>query len=216
MYRHFSPEDFSRIDESNDDNFYAEPRMVVHIDDVAIAHVTDIIRRRVPENARVLDLMSSYRSHLPPEAHYQEVVGLGMNAAEMQANPQLTDFLVHNLNTDPTLPFADRSFDAVLNTVSIQYLTQPVAVFREVARVLRPDGISIVFFSDRMFPTKAVEIWQDGDNEAHIRLVSSYYALAGEYSRVEVEAHEDTRAPGFVRGHDPLFALIGTRAENDE
>lgn len=215
MAQQFSATDFARQDESDDGNFYTQPRMVVHIDDHAIAAVTDVIRRHVPTAARVLDLMSSYRSHLPPEAQYQEVVGLGMNGEELRANAQLNSYVVHNLNKDPQLPFEAASFDAVLNTVSIQYLTHPVEVMREVARVLKPGGISIITFSNRMFPTKAVRIWYNGNDESHIQLVQQYYKLAGGYSKIEVERHEDkTTLSWFNRGHDPLFAVIGTRDED--
>ncbi len=214
MSRDLTPTDFSRQDESNDRVFYTIPRLVVHIDKTAIAHITEIIRRYVPARSRVLDLMSSYRSHLPTDVAYQEVVGLGMNAMEMRANPQLTRFVVHDLNADQTLPFADESFDAVLNSVSVQYLQHPVEVFREVVRVLRPGGVSLVFFSDRMFATKAVRIWREGSNDEHIELVQLYYTLAGGYSTVEVERYEDTRGSWFQRGHDPLFAVIARRAAN--
>ncbi len=212
MSAQFRPRDFARQDESADENFYIQPRMVAHIDDQAIAALTNVIRKWVPVNSRVLDLMSSYYSHLPKDVQYKEVVGLGMNGAEMQANKQLSRSLVHNLNENPTLPFEDASFDAVLNSVSVQYLTQPMEVFREVARVLRPGGISIVAFSDRMFPTKAVLKWRNEDNEGHIRLVNEYYKLAGGFERVEVERYEDQRSTWFARGHDPLFAVIGVRA----
>ena len=213
MISDFTPQDFTRQDESDDGNFYVAPRMVVHIDDVAIATVTDAIRRHVPADASVLDIMSSYRSHLPVEAYYTETVGLGMNEAELKANTQLTRFVVHNLNKHPQLPFEDGHFDAVINTVSVQYLTRPVEVFREVARVLKPGGVSLVSFSDRMFPTKAVRIWYEGDNDSHIALVQRYYELAGGFSTIEVERHVDAEASWFRRGHDPLFVVIGTRAE---
>jgi len=207
----FSPRDFTRQDESNDTNFYVAPRMVAHIDESAIAAVTAAIRRHVPTDARVLDIMSSYHSHLPEEARYREVVGLGMNEAELRANSQLSRFVVHNLNQNPQLPFADATFDAVINTVSVQYLQRPVEVFREVARVLKPGGVSLVNFSDRMFPTKAVRIWHEGDNESHIALVQRYYELAGGFAKIEVERHVDTQASWLRRGHDPLFVVIGTR-----
>ncbi len=216
MVNNFAPQAFTRQDESDDGNFYVAPRMVVHIDDTAIAAVTDAIRRHVPTDARILDIMSSYRSHLPEKAHYQEVVGLGMNEAELQANAQLTRFVVHNLNKEPRLPFEDAQFDAVINTVSVQYLKRPVEVFREVARVLKPGGVSLVSFSDRMFPTKAVRIWYEGDNESHIALVQRYYELAGGFAKVEVERHVDEQASWFRRGHDPLFVVIGTRASKSE
>ncbi len=213
MISNFTPQDFTRQDESDDSNFYVAPRMVVHIDDVAIANVTDAIRRYVPANASIIDIMSSYRSHLPEEVHYSEVVGLGMNEAELKANAQLTRFVVQNLNNKPQLPFEDGHFDAVINTVSVQYLKRPVEVFRGVARVLKPGGVSLVSFSDRMFPTKAVRIWYEGNNESHIALVQRYYTLAGGFSKIEVEQHVDAQASWFRRGHDPLFVVIGTRAE---
>ena len=216
MIENFAPQDFTRQDESDDSNFYVASRMVVHIDDTAIAAVTDAIRRHVPAGVHVLDIMSSYRSHLPENVHYQEVVGLGMNEAELRANTQLTRFVVHNLNKNPQLPFEDASFDAVINTVSVQYLKRPVEVFREVARVLKPGGVSLVNFSDRMFPTKAVRIWYEGDNESHIALVQRYYELAGGFTKVEVERHVDSQASWFRRGHDPLFVIIGTRMSKNE
>ena len=216
MIPDFAPRDFTRNDESDDGNFYTAPRMVAHIDETAIHAVTSIIRRRVPAHAHLLDLMSSYRSHLPEDARYSEVMGLGMNAAEMQANPQLTRCLVHNLNKDPHLPFEDASFDAVINTVSIQYLQKPVEVYKEVARVLKPGGVSIITFSDRMFPTKAVRIWYEGDNESHIALVQRYYQLAGGYARIEVERYVDEHTTWYRRGYDPLFAVIGTRAASQK
>ncbi len=213
MISNFVPQDFTRQDETDDGNFYVTPRMVVHIDDVAIATVTDAIRRYVPAHGRVLDIMSSFRSHLPEEVQYAEVVGLGMNEAELKANARLTRFVVQNLNKNPRLPFEDGLFDAVINTVSVQYLKRPVEVFREVARVLKPGGVSLVSFSDRMFPTKAVRIWYEGDNESHIALVQKYYELAGGFTKIEVERHVDAQSSWFRRGHDPLFVVLGTRVD---
>jgi len=150
---------FQRLDESPDENFYREPRLVTHIDDATIAALTQVYRELVPAGAHVLDLMSSWVSHLPPEVDYERVVGLGMNRVELAENPRLTSFLVHDLNRCPELPFADATFDAVLNAVSIQYLTSPVEVFAAVGRVLRAGGIHVVATSHRMFPSKAVPAW---------------------------------------------------------
>lgn len=214
-YRNFSTKDFSRQDEADDANFYAMPRMVVHLDEKAIALVKDIARRYMPPmQVRVLDLMSSFRSHLPEDRPYREVIGLGMNASEMQANPQLTHSLVHDLNRLPQLPFGSGYFDVVLNTVSVQYLTRPVDVFREVARVLRPGGVSIVIFSDRMFPTKAVRIWREGNDEDHIALVQEYHRLANGFRDVQVERYPGGSSSWFRSAQDPLFAVIGTRDAN--
>jgi SAM-dependent methyltransferase len=213
MYRkNLTAKDFSRQDEADDANFYAVPRMVVHLDDKALARVTDIARRYMPPtNARVLDLMSSFRSHLPQDHPYREVIGLGMNTQEMQANPQLTRFLVHDLNKWPQLPFNPGYFDLVINTVSIQYLTQPVLVYREVARVLRPGGVSLVIFSDRMFPTKTVRIWREGDDEDHIALVQEYHRLSGGFPTIQVERYAGGTTSWFRGNQDPLYVVAARR-----
>lgn len=213
MYRNFTAKDFSRQDEADDANFYAMPRMVVHLDDKAVALVKNIARRYIPPmQVRVLDLMSSFRSHLPEDLPYREVIGLGMNAAEMQANPQLSRFVVHDLNKLPQLPFSTAYFDAVINTVSIQYLTQPIAVFREVARVLRPAGVSIVIFSDRMFPTKAVRIWRESNDEEHIALVQEYHRASNSFKGIQVERYSGGNSSWFRSAQDPIYAVIGIRA----
>ncbi|MEO9030072.1 MAG: methyltransferase domain-containing protein [Ktedonobacteraceae bacterium] len=212
MYKNFTAKDFSRQDEADDANFYAVPRMVVHLDEKAVVRVKDIVRRHIPPvQARVLDLMSSFRSHLPEDRPYREVIGLGMNMAEMQANPQLTRSVVHDLNRLPQLPFSDGYFQAVLNIVSVQYITQPVAVFREVARVLSPGGVSIVVFSDRMFPTKAVRIWRESDDEEHIALIQEYHRQSGGFTNVLAERYSGGSSTWFRGNQDPLYTVIATR-----
>ena len=144
------PDLFRRLDESPDTDFYALPRLVTHIDDATIAALTALYRERIPAGARVLDLMSSWVSHLPADVAYASVAGLGMNAEELAHNPRLDERVVHDLNVSPTLPWDDGLFDAVVNAVSIQYLVRPVEVFAEIRRVLRPGGLSIVATSHRM------------------------------------------------------------------
>ena len=121
---------FDRVDEGDDALFYREPRRVVHIDDAAIAEIGRIFEELLPANGEILDLMSSWRSHLPEGFVKARMVGLGLNAAEMRDNPQLDEYVVHDLNRDPRLPFEDASFDGVILTVSVQYLTRPVEVFQ--------------------------------------------------------------------------------------
>ena len=136
----FPPGAFNKADRSPDPLFYAAPRFVIHIDDGAIAAVTELYRRTLPTGGVILDLMSSWVSHLPPEMPFARVIGHGMNEAELAANPRLNEWFVQDLNADPALPLAVSSVDAACICVSVQYLQQPVAVFREVARVLRPGG----------------------------------------------------------------------------
>ncbi len=196
--------DFRRYDESPDTRFYAQARLVEHIDDHAIAAVEALYRERLPIDGEILDLMSSWVSHLPPEIGYARVVGLGMNARELAANPRLDAYDVRDLNADPTLPYADASFDAVAICVSVQYLTCPVEVMREVARVLRDDGQIVISFSNRCFPTKAVAVWQTLDNRGHVELVAGYLASAGDFDDAERLNRSGKRG-------DPLYAVTGRR-----
>jgi hypothetical protein len=195
----FPPGFFDRADESADDQFYREARLVTHIDDATIDAIREAYAELLPSGAAVLDLMSSWISHLPPSA-YERVSGLGMNEHELVANPQLDDHVVHDLNREPELPYTDRSFDAVLNAVSIQYLTRPVDVYASVRRVLRPGGLAIVATSHRIFPTKAIRGWQQLQPVDRPRLVAHYLQEAGGYEAAEIL----DRSPA---GADPLWLV---------
>jgi SAM-dependent methyltransferase len=197
---------FRRADEGGDEEFYREPRLVTHIDEPAIAAVTRLYREYFPPGGAILDLMSSWVSHLPPEIDYRRVAGIGMNAAELAANPRLTEWRVQDLNREPRLDFADGEFDAAAICVSIQYLTRPSLLLREVARVLRPGAPLVITFSNRCFPTKAVAIWQLLDDHGHCDLVTRYLAEAGSWTDIEIL----DRSPG--RRSDPLFAVVGRAA----
>jgi SAM-dependent methyltransferase len=145
--------------------------------------------------------MSSWRSHLPADLLLGDVVGLGMNVEEMTENPQLTRSIVHDVNRDARLPFGDAEFDGAVCAVSIQYLTDPLAVFREVRRVLRPGAPFVVSFSNRCFPTKAVAVWLGTTDRQHAELVVAYFEAAGGWSGVT----EEDRSPGDLG--DPLYAV---------
>ena len=181
----FPPEYFRRQDEADDRHFYTEPRLVVHIDDHAIQAIGDYFGQRLPEDGVVLDLMSSWRSHLPDGFPKRKLVGLGLNAVEMAENPQLDEHVVHDLNADLVLPFADASFDAAVLTVSVQYLVRPVELFREVSRVLKRGAWFHVLYSNRMFPTKAAAIWQALSDAQRAQLIGSYFAASGGWEQPE-------------------------------
>lgn len=195
---------FARIDESEDALFYTEPRLVLHIDAATVAALTQVYREELAPGSDLLDLMSSWVSHLPEEVAFGRVAGLGMNAAELAANPRLSERCVHDLNAQPALPFADASFDAVLCAVSVQYLTRPVEVFREAARVLRAGGRLLIATSHRMFPTKAIAAWHGLGPAERLRLQRRYLELAGGFGAPRLL----DRSP---QGADPLWVLIAER-----
>src|SRR5918998_3126798 len=200
-------EAFRRYDETPDEEFYKVPRLVTHIDEWAIEAVTQLYREFFPQGGAILDLMSSWVSHLPPEIVYERVVGLGMNEEELRRNPRLDEDVVQNLNTDPRLPFGDGEFDGGGICVSIDYLTRPVEVLREVGRVLKVGSPAIISFSNRCFPSKAVNIWHQLDDKGRMRLVERYLREAGNWSNIRSLDRSPRRL--FT---DPLYAVIGESA----
>ncbi len=196
---------FEKADPSPDTRFYAQARLVTHIDDAAIAAVTALYRDVLPEGGIVLDLMSSWVSHLPENVTYAEVIGHGMNASELAANPRLDRWFLQDLNADPALPLARASVDAACLCVSVQYLQRPAEVFASLATVLRPGAPVAITFSNRCFPTKAVAIWQALDGPDQCRLVELYLRRAG-FSLVESQTLQDGRRS------DPLWAVVGCMA----
>jgi SAM-dependent methyltransferase len=199
------PEFFARQDESDDALFYREPRLVTHIDDEAISALTAFYRQVIPDGALVLDLMTSWVSHLPAGKPLAGVAGLGMNLVELEHNPVLTERVVQDLNRQPVLPWADETFDAAIVTVSVQYLTQPQEVFAEVGRVLKPGAPFAVSYSNRCFPTKAVAIWRSLGPRDHAELIGLYFRLAGRFD----QAQAYNISPGA--GHDPMYVVVARR-----
>jgi SAM-dependent methyltransferase len=197
-------EAFRRYDESPDEEFYLLPRFVTHIDQYAIAAVTQLYREFFPPGGEILDLMSSWVSHLPPEVDYRRVIGLGMNEAELRRNERLDSYVVQNLNAEPQLPLADEEFDGCGICVSIDYLTRPVEVLREVGRVLKIGAPLIISNSNRCFPTKAIAVWHQLDDRGHMQLVERYLREAGNWKDVRGL----DRSPRRLFS-DPLYAVVG-------
>ncbi len=202
---------FDRDDPGDDSDFYGPARLVTHLDAAAVAAVGDLYAElgldgSAAEPRRILDLMSSWVSHLqtPPD----ELVVLGMNAAELAANPMATERVVQDLNTDPKLPFADASFDAAVCCVSVDYLIRPVEVLAEAARVLRAGAPLVLTFSNRCFPTKAVHGWLSTDDAGRCAILAEYVRRAGGFDEPEVSLRTPT---GRYRG-DPLYAVVARRA----
>ena len=204
-----------KLDDSDDQLFYSYPRFVTHVDEGFIQQLTDLYRQRLQSNTRILDLMSSWVSHLPTDIDFAHVAGHGLNAEELARNPQLNHYFVQNINTNPQLPFPDQDFDAVINCVSVQYIQYPEAVFSEIHRILKPGGIAIISFSNRMFFQKAIQAWRDGSEAFRVELVRGYFSLVPGFTTPEVISSTST-TPSFlqwlgVAGGDPLYAVIAQR-----
>ena len=199
------PEHFRREDDSDDSLFYREARLVTHIDDAAIAAVSKFYGQIIPNGALVLDLMTSWVSHLPANLELAGVAGLGMNAVELEHNPVLTERVIQDLNRTPTLPWPDDHFDAAVVTVSVQYLTSPRDVFAEVGRVLKPGGPFAVAYSNRCFPTKAVAVWRMLRSHEHAELIGLYFRLSGMFD--QPQAYDIS--PGA--NSDPMFVVVARK-----
>jgi SAM-dependent methyltransferase len=212
----FSAGAFERQSDAPDSDFYQAPRLVDHLDSTATRQVEKLYGRLVPENARVLDLMTSWKSHLDL-ARPASVSGLGMNAEELAANPVLAERVVQDLNANPRLPFADGSFDAVTCTVSVEYLVRPLEVFEEVRRVLKPGGRFILAFSNRYFPPKVIRVWADAHQFERTGLVLEYFLRAGgftelaSFSLTGLFRPEDDKYAGQTPWSDPIHAVWGIR-----
>jgi SAM-dependent methyltransferase len=204
-----------RRNEVDDREFYRTPRMVQHLDDTARAQVRTIYARLLSSGTRILDLMSSWDSHLPETLDAVHVTGLGLNEAEMRANARLSESIVHDLNRSPIIPFQDRAFDAVICTASIEYLVQPHEVMREIVRVLKPGGLFVTVFSDRWFPGKEILPWSEMHPFERVGLVLDYYMQAHAFENLQTESIRGLARPTADKYidqtafSDPTFAVWG-------
>ncbi|KAF5748491.1 S-adenosyl-L-methionine-dependent methyltransferases superfamily protein [Tripterygium wilfordii] len=207
----FKDEDFQRFDESADSLFYESPRFVTHIDDPAIAALTKYYSEVFPPSntpgVSILDICSSWVCHFPKGYKQDRIVGLGMNEEELKRNPVLTEYVVQDLNLNPKLPFVDDSFEVITNVVSVDYLTKPLDVFKEMQRVLKPGGLAIMSFSNRCFWTKAISIWTSTGDADHAMIVGSYFHYAGGFE----PPHAVDISPNPGRS-DPMYIVQSRKA----
>jgi SAM-dependent methyltransferase len=209
----YYPYPFHRSNEQDDSLFYQTPRMVNHLDNTAIDQVKLIYSRLLSPGTNILDLMSSWTSHLPDSLKNCQVTGLGLNREELRANRQLARTVVQDLNRNPVLPFKDNTFDAVICTASVEYLIKPLEVLAEIARVTTPGGIFVTTFSDRWFPGKEIIPWADLHPFERLGLVLDYYLKAGTFEKVHTESILGFPRPfsdkyiARTRLSDPIFAV---------
>lgn len=204
-----------KLDVSNDRDFYDTPRFVTHVDPEFIDRLTTLYRERLLPETRIFDMMSSWVSHLPDEMKFEYIQGHGLNQQELAKNPRFDSYFVQNLNQELKLPLEDESFDAVLNTVSVQYLQYPEAIFAEVYRILKPNGIAIFSFSNRMFYNKAIAAWRDGSETDRVELVKGYFKSVSGFSTPEAIV-QVSQVPELLRwmgagGGDPFYAVTARK-----
>jgi SAM-dependent methyltransferase len=206
----------ARMDSKSDALFYTMPRMVKHVDDQAALLIADLYRRFLHPGIQILDFMSSWVSHLPSDIADLGVTGLGMNKEELEANKCLTELIIQDVNANIQLPFEDGQFDLVICSLSVEYLTDPIAVFQQIKRVLKPGGVFINTFSERWFPTKAISLWSEMHPFERIGLVLDYFIDTG-FKELQTESirgyfrPEDDKYRGMSPYSDPVYAVWGQK-----
>jgi hypothetical protein len=209
----FTAEDFSRKDQGVDTLFYSQPRLLYHIDEAAVASLSQYYRNNIPQGSDILDICSSWVSHYPLE--FPDTMGkicaTGISKTELEFNDQLTGgFKQANLNVDTWLPYLDNSFDVVTCVVSIDYLIDPIHVLKEVHRVLRKGGKVIISQSNRYFPTKAIAMWLRLNDQQHLELINGFFKYAGGFEprkAFDISA----RLPDNGK-RDPMFIVEAVKA----
>lgn len=213
----YSGDPFARLDSRADSAFYSMSRLLPHIDSTASQQLARIYGRFLEPGMQVLDLMSSWQSHLPDSPGDLAVTGLGLNQQELQQNPRLTTQVIHDLNAQPDLPFEDAQFDAVVCSVSVEYLIKPLDIFAEVARVMKPGSPFIVAFSERWFPTKVISIWQEMHAFERMGLVLDLFDKSQVFANLGTESVRGLPRPANdkyaaeLAESDPVYAVWGTR-----
>jgi SAM-dependent methyltransferase len=212
-------EAFSRENEENDHSFYEKARLVTHVDEQACKIIEDIYGQLLQPEMRVLDLMTRWKSYVPKKIEPISLVGLGLNEEELAANKQLISRHIHDLNTRPVLPFNDGSFDAVICSASVEYLTHPLKIFSEVSRILRPGGLFVHTFSDRWFPPKVIQLWKDLHPFERVGFVTECFLRTGLFERLFTLSVQGWPRPLTDRHYpslktsDPVFAVWGYKKE---
>jgi SAM-dependent methyltransferase len=211
----FSDDPYSRADDTIDSEFYSRPRHINHLDTAAQAQLKSVYKELIPADSEVLDLMSSINSHIDERLDIKKLTGLGLNKEELEANPLLDEIVIHDINQDQRLPFDDASFDSVVCSLSIEYITQPSILFDEVARILRPGGRFIISFSNRWFPTKAVQVWNNLHDFERIGLVMEHFIESAHFGDINTYSIRGVPRPVDDKHNiplsDPIYAVWANR-----
>ena len=211
----FSDDPYLRSDDTIDSEFYSRPRYINHLDESAQAELKSVYNDLIPTSGEILDLMSSVNSHIDGRLNMKKITGLGLNKEELEANPVLDEIIIHDINKDQRLPFDDASFDSVVCSLSIEYITQPSELFDEAARILRPGGRFIISFSNRWFPTKAVQVWNNLHDFERIGLVMEHFIESAHFSDINTYSLRGLPRPVDDKHNiplsDPIYVVWANR-----
>ena len=205
-----SENDRQKIDSTDDQIFYKNPRYVHHLSNSFRIRLTNLYSQYLLNHHVILDLMSSWVSHLPSNVRYKKVIGHGMNEAELSANRRLNRFWVQNLNKTQNMPFEDSYIDVGLIVAGWQYLQYPEKVSMELSRIIKADSLLIISFTNRAFWTKAPNIWTYSSEDRRIDYVKSVLTSTGwRIEKTFIEKTQDKKLFGFYSAEsDPFFSII--------
>ena len=202
--------DREKMDIANDQIFYQQPRYVQHMSNSFRTRLTSLYSQYLLNHHVILDLMSSWVSHLPSNIKYKKVIGHGMNEAELSSNKRFDEFWIQNLNNTQNMPIEDSSIDVGLIVAGWQYLQYPEKVSLELSRIIKCDSLLMISFTNRAFWSKAPNIWTYSSEEKRIEYVSSVLSANGwTIEKIINEKTQDKKLFGLYSAEsDPFFSVI--------
>ena len=202
-----------KLDESNDEYFYANPKFVYHLDSNFRRYLSKIYQEEIKANSTVLDLMSSWDSYLPIERRYKKVIGHGLNKDELEKNKILNTFWIQNFNLSQDIPLESESIDYCLMVAAWQYLQYPENLTKEIARILSDGGQIFVSFSNRAFWHKAPNIWTYSTEEERLKYVRKVLISNG-FDEPKLIKKFNSQTFSFLPflNKDPFYCLIARKS----
>ena len=201
-----------KLDESNDEEFYSEPKFVYHLDANFRQYLSNVYKNEIAENSTVLDLMSSWDSYLPEEKKYKKVIGHGLNKQELEKNNIFDTYWIQNFNLNQEIPLDDKSIDYCLMVAAWQYLQYPENLTKEIVRILKRQGKFIIAFSNRAFWHKAPNIWTSSNEEERVKYVRKVLITNGFNEPKIIKKFNQPALKSFnFFNKDPFYCLIATK-----
>ena len=201
-----------KLDESNDEEFYSDPKFVYHLDANFRNYLSSLYKNEINDYSTVLDLMSSWDSYLPKEKRYKKVIGHGLNKEELERNKILNSFWVQNFNLNQKIPLESENVDYCLMVAAWQYLQYPENITKEVTRILSDKGKILVSFSNRAFWHKAPNIWTTSTEEERVKYVRKVLITNGfKEPRIIKKFNDNNLIFLPFLNNDPFYCLIAEK-----